>query len=179
MLRKESIRDAEVETAKIKDAAVETAKIKDAAVETAKIKDGAVTPAKLSFTPGAGFVRRPDVIPYGTTGGPHPHPMPDKSAADFTCDGGYYADGLDLSGIIPAGAKAVVIVFDGRCTAVDKLFVISRHIDTLDNYTIKSYYANYMPQHQFVIACDPDRLFDYMIESYYDDFGLTVIGWFI
>jgi len=65
-------------------------------VESDKIKDGAVTPAKLSFVLGAGFVPRlTDVVDF------------DEHV--LTLDDNTQIDGLDLTGIVPAGTKGVIL----------------------------------------------------------------------
>ena len=163
------IKDGAVISGKLGASAVTAVKIATDAVETAKIKDAAVTPAKLSFTPGAGYVPRKAVAI-------------DKTMGDLIRGGGTQINGLDLSGIIPAGAKGVILdVWIASLTPTDEFHIF---VDSVAYPETRIYMTAVLPLApavgHYILPCEPDRLFDY--DDFSADFqmiNITVLGWFI
>jgi len=158
-----------VESDKIAAGVITASKLATDSVETTKIKDGAVTPAKLSFVPTA-FV-------------PRTAAAPDKTLGDFIIDGGWHTDALDLSSIIPVGAKAVVIDLTIMTYPnVGAALLVATDINVYpDNRAqIMSVFSGKRTEGHFILPCEPDRLFDYAGTPVIDQtLNLTVIGWFI
>ncbi|GAI14918.1 unnamed protein product, partial [marine sediment metagenome] len=113
-----------VETAKIKllnvtegtlgNLAVSAAKLKADSVETLKIKDLNVTTAKAALGFGRYVVR--DATAF------------DKNIGDFTTDGTWKVNGLDLSAIVPAGATAVHLLVYVLDDAANSILEIRRNV---------------------------------------------------
>ena len=165
-----------VETLKIKNLNVTVGKLAGGitagklatdCVETLKIKDLNVTKAKAEI----GFGR---YVPRDTN-------VFDKQATDFTIDGNWHVDGLDLSGVIPEGAVGVVMKVTARATAANIEGAVRRSAGSgYNGLIITTQVANVkMSELNSPFPCDADRLFDYRIFANMDMFYLTVTGWFI
>jgi len=172
MLRKESIRDAEVEGAKIKDAAVIASKLATDSVETDKILDGAVTPAKLSFAPGAVGVYVPRRVA-----------VPDFTHLTHPTNNALHIDGLDLSAIVPAGAIGVVLKLEGTLgTAGDWYFIYTNQTDIENSKQFANDEGVRLGPSIVILPIDPDLLLDYRSGETIGGtmtYGISVQGWFI
>jgi hypothetical protein len=137
-------------------------------VTTPKIADGAVTKPKLAS----------DIASYV----PRKVAVPDFGIPNFTFDGAIHTDGLDLSGIVPAGAKGVILGIDlvgGASGAVLNLgtdFTAYPEVYATNRATVgwNDHVAHW------VLPIEADRKLDYQggiqTPSY---LAVTVIGWFI
>lgn len=103
---------------------------------------------------------------------------------DFTCDGAWNVDALDLSSIVPAGAIAVdllIKVFDIGAAA--SRFTLRR--DATNDYNriyLRPPVANQRLELTQRIAINSNRLLDYFISPNYsevagDEIEVTVLGW--
>lgn len=156
-----------VETAKIKLLNITAALLATNAVETAKIKNLNVTIGKAELGFGRYVERLIDVADWNT--------------ADFTKDGAWHVNGLDASGIVPAGAKSVIFEMVIRATAASSSGKVRRD-DAHDFNRINqiTQVANQITQPvQAIVACDTDRLFDYFFNNTVDIITLAIVGWFI
>jgi hypothetical protein len=168
-----------VETAKIKDGAVTPAKLSFVPtarplvppVTTAEIGDGQVTPAKLSFTPTAVGL----YVPRDCGGIDF-----DNDAFPVTED--WAIDGLDLSAIVPAGAKAVHLYIWVRSTTLagDALIIRSNATTkAMNRATVVVPVAGQFAYIDAIINIDADRMLDYLKYSGLEYVRVNVLGWII
>lgn len=108
----------------------------------------------------------------------------DFTEANFTHDGAWHTDGLNLSAIVPAGAIAVHLVLYILGTTAGKVFALQKNaVDTL-NYTWNIIQGATAFNVDAIVAVDPDRLMDYLSSLTGTDgttrlSRLAVLGWFI
>lgn len=103
----------------------------------------------------------------------------DKTA--FITDGTSKVNGLDLTGIVPVGAKAVHLLLEIADDAAGNYFSISQNAVNIGNkITVYTQVANiYNLQHSFV-AIDTDRLMDYVGSNVvFTAIFVYVLGWVI
>ena len=105
----------------------------------------------------------------------------DWNIGDFTIDGNAHVDGLDASGIVPAGAISAHLSLSVKASSANKVFQLYKNaVDTLNSLTNRTQVAAiYFPPVHGLVACDADRLFDYLGQIDIDAIELTVLGWFI
>ena len=150
---------------KLGDAAVETVKIKDGNVTTPKIADGSVTPAKLSFIPSSFVPRSPAVW--------------DLQSANFTRDGNWHVDGMDLSSIVPVGAIAIALQIEYAQTTSDS-YLQFRQNDTKLPIRLNNQVGIQINSFNVIMPIDADRLIDYAVNDSLDVvIGVAVLGWWI
>ena len=154
-----------VETAKIKNQAVTNDKLAMNSVETEKIKDGEVTPAKASV----GFGRYV----------PRPAAVWDLQSANFTRDGNWHVDGMDLSSIVPVGAIAIALQIEYAQTTSDS-YLIFRQNDTKLPIRLNNQVGIQINSFNVIMPIDADRLIDYAVNDSLDVvIGVAVLGWWI
>ncbi len=144
--------------------------IKTDAVETLKIKNLNVTPAKASLGFGRYVPRLTNAI--------------DKTQVDFTHDSAWHVDGLDVSGILPAGATGVVLTLAAKNTgAGTKIgFRHSAGSDESVGY-VHEQVAGIWNLAPLILPIDSDRLLDYYSSLTGADgttrlVQMTILGWF-
>lgn len=106
----------------------------------------------------------------------------DKTLVDFTTDGNYKINGLDLSGIVPAGAVAVALKVALSDDAANSFFHIRTNATDSDENTLSSrtQVATITIYNNGVIPIDSDRLLDYQGSNLvFIAINVTVIGWWI
>lgn len=147
---------------------ITAAMLKTDAVETLKIKDLNVTKGKAEL----GFGR---YVPRDVA-------AVDFLVGDFTVDGAWHADGLDLSSIVTAGAIAVhleLALADGTAGLKGEIRgnATTKVQNTLNNRTQVSGLTT--PYMQGIVNIDSNRLLDYFFDTGMDTIVLKVLGWFI
>lgn len=106
----------------------------------------------------------------------------DFTEASFTRDDNWYVDGLDLSGIIPAGAVAACLRVSIFANAAGKLFELRTNATTKEknlvriNTQVASQWLHLAPCN---ISLDSDRLLDYHSSVNMTNIWVTVLGWYI
>lgn len=137
------------------------------AVETLKIKDLNVTIAKAEIGFGRYVDRRVNTE--------------DKGTADFTKDGNWHVDGLDLSGIVPVGAVAIIMTWSFVCNAANKPGEIRVNATNVFNRTKQHTQVADIPIYTppTAVSCDSNRLLDYNFDAATTGISLAVLGWFI
>jgi hypothetical protein len=163
------LKDGAVTAAKIATNAVTAAKIASNAVGTSEIKDGAVTPEKLSFA--AGFSK---YVPRAVA-------TWDKTRMNFEFDGVLHEDGMDLAGIVPAGAVATHLIIEVSGPQGESFQIYANQGTKICNSFIGFIQGmgGGLGRVHCVIYNDPDRLFDYLLTSGIGDVVVAVAGWFI
>jgi hypothetical protein len=145
--------------------AIETAKLKDGNVTTPKIADGSVIPAKASV----GFGR---YVPRSAA-------VWDLQSANFTRDGNWHVDGMDLSSIVPVGAIAIALQIEYAQTTSDS-YLIFRQNDTRLPIRLNNQVGIQINSFNVIMPIDADRLIDYAVNDSLDVvIGVVVLGWFI
>lgn len=106
---------------------------------------------------------------------------PDKQVGDFVTDGTWKVDGLDLSGIVPAGAISVRLLAEVADGVADSNFTIRKNAADVQNIlTAKTQVANIYMSCPNDVMCDADRLFDYFgTNLVFTAINVTVLGWHI
>jgi hypothetical protein len=184
----------------IADGAVTEPKIGNAAVTWPKIAAGSITPDKLiavappadtevaSFDAATGnFKWVPPAVPVAPVGlyVPRSPAVEDFKASNFIHDAAIHVDGLDLSGIVPAGATAVILKI--ACVSLDggTQFALWQDSAFSPIYWQKIQLPGVdAPDQVWIVPCQPDRLFDYLsnmtgVDEVTRWLHLHVIGWFI
>lgn len=105
------------------------------------------------------------------------------TAQDFvlTRDGNLHVDGIDASGIVPAGAKAIHILLYGTSVAPNHGAAVQ------GNQTTKFWNSGYLSSSSssfgdgahYVIMCDADRKLDYIVEAMWASMDVTILGWYL
>jgi hypothetical protein len=115
-----------------------------------------------------GFVDRGDPSAY------------DFTLTDFTTDGNYYD--LDLSAIVPAGAKAVIIRIIAQDDATGSI-VLFRKNGTSNAYNImgvRTQVSGVFADGIAIVAVDTNRVVEYRTSNTtYSAINVSVCGWFI
>lgn len=105
----------------------------------------------------------------------------DFETGAFTADGTWKVDGLDLSGIVPAGAVAVQLSIVVKDDAANSEFTVRKNAthDINDLFAL-THVANIAEFPSGVIMIDSDRLLDYRASNLvWTYIYVTVMGWFI
>ncbi|GAH84476.1 unnamed protein product, partial [marine sediment metagenome] len=88
--------------------------------------------------------------------------VPDFAVGAFTTDGTWKVNGLDLSGIVPVGAIAVLLETEVSDDAANSLIsIIKNAASNYDRITGSVYVANQTIRQKGVVGIDADRLLDY------------------
>lgn len=99
---------------------------------------------------------------------------------DFTLDDGWHE--LDLSGIVPAGATAVLLFTHARADATAKVFRWRKHgnVNAIASPALRTVVANLYHYCNNVVAVDADRKIDYMgTFATFDDLRTAILGWWL
>ena len=132
----------------------------------AKTFSGAIT---FSGTvSGIGFVDRGDPAAF------------DFTVGDLTTDGTWRD--LDLSAIVPAGAKAVLFNVGIRDNLVEQIFYLRKNGSAIvfSSSTIKTQVANIGFYVDLIVACDSNRVIEYLAaNTAWTTINLTVRGWWL
>jgi len=102
----------------------------------------------------------------------------DMRVGDFAKDGSWHT--LDLSGIVPAGAKAIVFYLGIRCNYVDKkaYFRMFGNTYTYNYSAVRQTVGGVIMQQDLICPVDENRRIEYKIESsIWTTLTFTVKGW--
>jgi len=113
---------------------------------------------------------------------PRDAPAADFAIGDFPIKDAYQADGLDLTGIVPAGAVAVHIVVKIRGTAAGLTFGIRANATTkvFNRIEVLTQVANVFTSNvDCLINIDADRLVDYYHATNMNIIEVVILGWCI
>lgn len=184
------ITSAEIGTKEVKGINID-----DEAIDTDKLEDGAVTPPKLEAidTPADGETptynaaqakfewKAPAAPPAVGVYVPRPANTFDINIGLLVRDGSLQIDGLDLSGIVPAGALAVELEVWVYGPVTESDIRIFRN----QTYQYNRAVARLAPGmdfglcYHFIVPIDADRKLDYTIQGSTLQGMITVVGWFI
>lgn len=105
----------------------------------------------------------------------------DFNTGNFTRDGAYHVDGLDLTGIVPVGTIAVHIELVIRATAANVFGGFRANATTKTYNRILPYtqVANITFSQEAFLYIDSNRLVDYIFDAQIDNIGVTIKGWMI
>ena len=127
-----------------------------------------VTSAIQTQIDGKGYIDRGDPTGY------------DFALGDFTTDGNWHD--LDLSSIVPAGAKAVVLRVVIQDDAVASV-VSFRKNGNANNYsmlTTRTQVADIVLDGNYIVPCDTGRVIEYKTTATtLSLLAVTIIGWFV
>lgn len=104
----------------------------------------------------------------------------DFSKADFNQTAGWHD--LDLSGLVPSNASAVLFWFDGYSGTVGSTVTFREKGNSFvaNTSSIFAQVADVLNRHDFVCPIGPDGLLEYRFTTPDWDFmGLTVKGWWL
>lgn len=103
----------------------------------------------------------------------------DFATAAFTCDNTWRD--LDLSSVVPAGAKAVLLRVAVTDATVTTYFRVRKNGNTnaLANPTIRVQVADVTIEGEFLVACDTNRVIEYLGSAAFDDIAIVILGWLI
>lgn len=106
---------------------------------------------------------------------------PDFTAVNFTQDGNWHVDGLNLQPLVPAGAFRAELGFTVRDDAANSLFQLRRDAAHAKNsISVRSFVANVTSDVIQSIALDADRLLDYNAAAVvFVNIDVTVLGWWM
>lgn len=106
--------------------------------------------------------------------------VPDFLCAAFTFDASWRD--LDCSGVVPAGAKAILFTIRLSCNGVgvDVKFRKNGNVNENVIARISPQLANVYICEDFVCACDVNRIIEYFGYAFYTyDTTLTIKGWWL
>ena len=105
----------------------------------------------------------------------------DRTEVDFTWDGAWHVNGLDLSGIVPAEAKAVVLAVMALDDAASTAFNVRPNAtDIMNLIDHRTQVANvWTPLIHYTLPIDADRLMDYFGAAGMGSLFFAVVGWYI
>ncbi|MCK4268623.1 MAG: hypothetical protein KAX16_07305 [Actinomycetia bacterium] len=143
------------------------AMLKTDSVETLKIKNLNVTAAKAALGFGRFVPRSPNVADFTTLA--------------FTTDATWKVNGLDLSGIVTAGAVGVVLRVTIQDDAANSQFQIRQSAAaSVTEILLLTQVVNIYIAQIAVLPIDADRLLDYQGSNLAFAFiSVSVLGWFI
>lgn len=104
----------------------------------------------------------------------------DWTGVDFISDGTWRD--LDLSAIVPAGAKAVLFDIGIKDAGINADFYLRKkgNINIWNRSTIRNQVANLYLFNPAICACDEDRFVQYWITAAADpDLRVTIRGWWL
>lgn len=105
----------------------------------------------------------------------------DFTEANFTIDGGWHVDELNLSAIVPAGAVAVHLRLYLMDNAASTYISLRSNATTKSNNSITAFstVANVGVDVDTILNIDADRLVDFFSSAAFDSIDIAVMGWFI
>jgi hypothetical protein len=100
---------------------------------------------------------------------------------NFEFDGALHTDGLDLAGIVPAGAIATHLIIEVSGPQGESFQIYANQTTKLCNSFIGFIQGmgGGMGRVHCVIYNDPDRLFDYLLTPGIGDVAVAVAGWYV
>lgn len=106
---------------------------------------------------------------------------PDKQVGDFTTNGAWQVNALDLSGIVPAGAVAVKIAIKITDDAADSYFQIRHSAGQSESFIQGKVPVAHQGHRQVEdVSIESDRLLDYKGSNLaFQAIDVTVLGWYI
>ena len=113
---------------------------------------------------------------------PREVPAIDLTIAGFPNKDAWQVNGLDLTGIVPAGAVAVHLAAKIRGTATNLAFGLRANATTkaFNSLELTTQVANlYTHWIDFVVYIDVDRLVDYLHQTNLNWIGVNILGWYI
>lgn len=118
-----------------------------------------------TWLPIGGFVDRGDPAAY------------DRQVGDFTVDSDWHD--WDLSAIVPAGAKAVLLRVMMKDDLVERLIQFQKNgnTNTFNSTHIRAQVANVYIEQDLIVACDSDRVIEYYLTTGMDACNVIVRGW--
>lgn len=102
----------------------------------------------------------------------------DYAKEDLTLDGAWHD--LDLSAIVPAGAKAVLLIGHVQGNAVDWEIIFRKNSQTneINHGGMETLRANIERCRIMIVACDANRVIEYKADNQaWDNLDLAVRGW--
>ena len=145
---------------------VSASKLAPDSVETLKIKDLNVTKGKAELGFGRFVERLTNAV--------------DFTQANFTVDGNDHVDGLDLTGIVPEGAVAVMMEVALAGNAAGQAGTIRRDAaHTLNRIFGRTQVGAITIALMGVVSIDSDRLLDYNFAVGLTAIAVTITGWYI
>ncbi len=102
----------------------------------------------------------------------------DYTLTDFTTDGTWRD--LDLSGIVPAGAKAVLLYIRIKDDLTDRVFGLRKNgnSNAFNTYALNTQVANLSVYDEATVACDSNRIIEYnFTNTTWTSVDVTVRGW--
>ncbi len=105
----------------------------------------------------------------------------DFTIVDFTVDSAWHVDGLNLSGILPAGALAAHMRLNLLNNVANTPGSVRGNATTKveNKLTAMSHVAGIICEKQGVVFVDSNRLLDYTFVTGIDAINLYVLGWYI
>lgn len=98
----------------------------------------------------------------------------------FTTNGSWINDGLDLSSIVPAGAKAVHLRTQIRDDVAGSTFSVRQSATNAYNQFSMLATGNYVYSSGEIIAIDSDRKLDYQASNVvWEAMSIVVLGWWV
>lgn len=102
----------------------------------------------------------------------------DWDLTDLTIDGAWHD--LDLSGIVPAGAKSVLLSLYVKATAINKSLTLRKNgnVNTVNSAGIIPPVANVFYRNDSTVACDTDRKIEYAGSAgFFNAIYISVRNW--
>lgn len=105
----------------------------------------------------------------------------DKNVGNFTTDGTWKVNGLDLSAIVPSEAIAVHLRIYLADDAAASMFIVRTNAtDTHNQIYMMIQVANQPMESHAILAIDSDGLLDYQGSNLaFQNIDVVVLGWFI
>jgi len=105
----------------------------------------------------------------------------DFTAVNFTTDGTWKVDGLNLSAIVPAGATAVHLrIFVSDDAAASAFAIRTNATDVINQSYTMVRVANLVEEQHAILALDANRLLDYQGSNLaFTNIDVAVLGWWI
>jgi len=108
------------------------------------------------------------------------HSAHDFSVGDLTTNGAWHD--LDLSSIVPAGAKAVLLMVGMSDDAANRIVVFRKNgnTNTFNMSSISNHVTNIPNYGDLIVPCDTNRIIEYLADNAtFTSININVKGWFI
>ena len=102
----------------------------------------------------------------------------DKTQADLTLNDSAWHD-LDLSAIVPAGAKSILLYVSVADASVNRLLKFRKNGNSNEytTFNVATVLANDWNYAQGWVFCDVNRVIEYKADSTISDVAITIMGW--
>ncbi len=104
----------------------------------------------------------------------------DKATGDWTKDGNWYD--WDLSSVVPAGAKAIVVSGYVTSSGAGESFMMRKNgnSNSVNMEITTTQVANINIPFEFIVPCDENRVIEYLFANsgHWTSATATVVGWF-